>query len=834
MNSFHKNIKLCLLLLFVVFSSANSQAFQAHDQNLGYTHPAIVVKSGVSYISLRDVPTGVIITDTSYWTEILNTAPSDEPGDPPTTEPDNSSDSSLNPPDDSSSHSNYSNLGLEIYNSTKAYAQGSAVVPNQNQVDIYFAKTLVPIGENSPPNLNYWLTMSEYLAQLIPSNSEIGEPPSNVSVNLSDIDSLSIPIDDEKELFYYNLTVTIESNGSVSGGGSIEAGKNATLKATPAYGYEFLYWYFSESEIFLENPYTFTPNKNHSIRAVFKKRFSHEIIITSENEGEFFGEGTYFDGESVSLAVLPHTDYKFLHWESEGNQFFENPWTFTADQNLSVTAKFEDRHQISISSDHDGEFLGEGRYFIGDSVTLEVTPRYGYRFSYWETNGNQFFENPWTFNSTGDLAVKVIFELLPKYSLNLSHTNGGTTSGGGSFPEGENVSINATPEGGYLFYQWLFDNKTSNSNPLNLVVDQDLNITAIFKRFWILTIAESSGGSTSGNLIRSVTDGTPITLEADPALGYVFQNWTGDLESSQNPFTFSPTSDLSLKPNFAKDLSDSDQDGISNHDEIKIHKTNPLSSDSDGDGIPDNLEIEYNLDPTVSDLSLIKAIQLQKEDVSKPFVNGWFYTQELGWGWTSTTAHPNYFFKDMDGEKKWINPYEKSEETTYNGAYSTIAELSKDKIISITEAKLSEEIVKSETNLKEALSAAIETEFDIGYGYDYPDLVRIGFSEIESLALMESNFDKNKALFLVDELNATPEQILAWAIDHKSFYTLYPEFTGHRFTPIEVLALVHLNFSISEILRFSDKYSASQIIEFEKNPLLGWPVDVFEDLIPIW
>lgn len=758
MNSFHNNIKLCLLLLFAVFSSANSHAFQAHDQNLGYTHPAIVVKSGVSYISLRDVPAGVIITDASYWAELLNTAPADEPGDPPTTEPDGSSDSSLNTPDDSSSPSNYSNLGLEIYNSTKAYAQGSAVVPNQNQADIYFAKTLVPIGENSPPNSNYWLTMSEYLAQLIPSSPEIGEPPSNVSINLSDIDSLSIPIDDEKELFYYNLTVTIESNGSVSGGGSIEAGKNATLKATPAYGYEFLYWYFSESEIFLENPYTFTPQKNHSIGAVFKKRFSHEITITSENEGEFFGEGTYFDGESVSLAVLPHADYKFLHWESGGNQFFENPWTFDA---------------------------------------------------------------------TGGLAVKAIFELLPKYSLNLSHTSGGTTSGGGSFPEGENVSINATPEGGYLFYQWLFDDKTSNSNPLNLVVDKDLNITAIFKRFWILTIAESSGGSTSGNLIRSVSDGTPITLVADPALGYVFQNWTGDLESSQNPFTFSPTSDLSLKPNFAKDLSDFDQDGISNHDEINIHKTNPLSSDSDGDGIPDNLEIKYDLDPTLSDLSLIKAIQLQKEDVSKPLVNGWFYTQELGWGWTSISAHPNYFFKDMDGEKKWINPYEKSEELSYQSVKVVASSIK-----TIDLYKISTSALKTSDLFDPKPLTVLDYVNSNFPRYNY--LTEKGFTEIGSLALMESNFDKNKALFLVDELNATPEQILAWAIDHKSFYTQYPEFSGHRFTPIEVLALVHLNFSISEILRFSDKYSASQIIEFEKNPLLGWPVDVFEDLIPIW
>ena len=53
------------------------------------------------------------------------------------------------------------------------------------------------------------------------------------------------------------------------------------------------------------------------------------------------------------------------------------------------------------------------------------------------------------------------------------------------------------------------------------------------------------------------------------------------------------------------------------------------------------------------------------------------------------------------------------------------------------------------TDLKKAHSAVIETEFYTAYEYDYQDLVRIGFSEVESLALMESNFDKNKAIFLL-------------------------------------------------------------------------------------
>ena len=58
-------------------------AFQAHDQNLGYSYPAIVVSDGISYISVQDVPAGTPITSTSYWTPLLSTAPSSDPGDPP-------------------------------------------------------------------------------------------------------------------------------------------------------------------------------------------------------------------------------------------------------------------------------------------------------------------------------------------------------------------------------------------------------------------------------------------------------------------------------------------------------------------------------------------------------------------------------------------------------------------------------------------------------------------------------------------------------------------------------------------------------------------------------
>ena len=102
MHIITKAMKLFSISLFVVLALPSLFAFQAHDQNLAYTHPAIVVSSSVSYISVQDVPAGTTITSTTYWTPLLGTAPSTDPGTPPTTEPsaNDSNLSNLTPPDD--------------------------------------------------------------------------------------------------------------------------------------------------------------------------------------------------------------------------------------------------------------------------------------------------------------------------------------------------------------------------------------------------------------------------------------------------------------------------------------------------------------------------------------------------------------------------------------------------------------------------------------------------------------------------------------------------------------------------------------------------------------
>lgn len=81
-------MKLLSILLLTILSLSSMYAVPIdYDQDQAYTHPAIVVLNSITYISVKDVPAGTTITSTDYWRPLLDTAPEEEPGEPPTTDP---------------------------------------------------------------------------------------------------------------------------------------------------------------------------------------------------------------------------------------------------------------------------------------------------------------------------------------------------------------------------------------------------------------------------------------------------------------------------------------------------------------------------------------------------------------------------------------------------------------------------------------------------------------------------------------------------------------------------------------------------------------------------
>jgi hypothetical protein len=132
----------CFISLLVFVPSLFS--FQIHNQSLPYTHPAIVVSGDVSYLSLQDVPEGTTITSTTYWTPLLSTAPSTEPGDPPVVEPDDSNLSNLPTPEIEDVSSKLINISTRGYVGTGSDVLIGGFVITGDQNKTVLIRTLGP------------------------------------------------------------------------------------------------------------------------------------------------------------------------------------------------------------------------------------------------------------------------------------------------------------------------------------------------------------------------------------------------------------------------------------------------------------------------------------------------------------------------------------------------------------------------------------------------------------------------------------------------------------------------------------------------------------------
>jgi len=182
----------------------------------------------------------------------------------------------------------------------------------------------------------------------------------------------------------------------------------------------------------------------------------------------------YEPGTTVELNAVADEGWRFVEWAGD-LQGSENPQQITVDEAKSVTAVFERRdYPLTINTD------GEG------SVQEEI------------------IENP-----SKDYAFQTVVELT------------------------------ATPAEGWEFDSWEGDIEGSD-NPQQITVDGDKTVTAVFERIGFdLNITVDGEGSVNEELIeepsKSYASGSVVELTAEPAEGWRFVRWEGDLSGDDNP-----------------------------------------------------------------------------------------------------------------------------------------------------------------------------------------------------------------------------------------------------------------------------------------------------------
>ena len=139
-----------------------------------------------------------------------------------------------------------------------------------------------------------------------------------------------------------------------------------------------------------------------------------------------------------------------------------------------------------------------------------------------------------------------------RHTVTTNTIGNGTVIGAGEYVEGEIATLIASPAAHHQFVNWTFaDATTSTDNPLELVVNSDITVTAHFEPIQYTVVAltnDESKGTVTG--AGTYDYGTEATLTATPEPGYKLLYWSD--RSTENPRNITMTKNAALSAYFVK------------------------------------------------------------------------------------------------------------------------------------------------------------------------------------------------------------------------------------------------------------------------------------------
>ena len=366
----------------------------------------------------------------------------------------------------------------------------------------------------------------------------------------------------------YTVTTSADPaiGGTTMGGGTFNQGQSCTVQATPASGYTFVNWTENGTQVSTQANYTFTVNGNRNLVAHFTENIVTYTVTTSSspaNGGTTTGGGTFNSGASCTVTATPASGYTFVNWTENGTQVSTQAnYTFTVTGNRSLVAHFSPvTYTVTTSSNptNGGTTSGGGTFNSGASCTVTATPASGYAFVKWTENGTQVSTQAnYTFTVTGNRSLVAHFSPVT-YTVTTSSnpTNGGTTTGDGTFNSGASCTVTATANSGYAFEKWTKNNAQVSTNPsYTFTVNSNCNLVAHFvaETYTITANCDPEMGTVSGG--GTFTYGQTCAVSAFANPHYVFEAWTenGNVVSTENSYMFDVTTNRDLFANFALEM----------------------------------------------------------------------------------------------------------------------------------------------------------------------------------------------------------------------------------------------------------------------------------------
>lgn len=307
----------------------------------------------------------------------------------------------------------------------------------------------------------------------------------------------------------------------------------------------------------------------------------YDIFLSSNNE--VMGDALVADPPTCSnhqaiIRAVANPGFHFLHW-SDGNT--TNPRVLNLAQDTTLRADFVVNNSwftIHSCDTVKGTVSGSGMYTYNALAVLTATANSTYHFLRW-SDGNT--DNPRFIFATQDTTLTAVFvSNASNIAVGNFNPEMGTVSGSGLYYYMQQISIMASPNYGYHFYQW---NDGNMQNPRPILVSNDTSFMAYFAPN-IYAVAINANNSTMGTATGtgSYHYKMLVSFSASANYGYHFTQWNDGVTS--NPRTLTVTQDTSFTAQFA-----------ANSYHVEVVPNDPLMGGAYGSGT-----YTYNTQTTIS------------------------------------------------------------------------------------------------------------------------------------------------------------------------------------------------------------------------------------------
>jgi len=353
------------------------------------------------------------------------------------------------------------------------------------------------------------------------------------------------------------------------------------ISATALNGYEFDRWEDTNGSLvdFTQLNADVNMSKNAApvtVKALFKAKH-YPVNLTAGTGGQVTITPTTGPWEHFSVypvLATPSTGYQFSGWTGDANS--TNSLTDgVSDANnslaisgpVTLTANFAliDFNVTATLGTGSGSVTGSGSYTINDTPQVVAVASTGWHFTSW--SGDTFALNsPTSLSSTinllqnpQNLSLQANFTR-NTFDVNVTATGGGLVNGQPTLSLSavyeDLVDLNATASLGWEFDRWYGHPNSNDWNAsVSLAVTSNFDLNATFKRKdYALNIQNSAQGQSSGQ--GSYPFESNVTISATPSTGYLFSNWTGDVQYLSDPNSSTtivamPSNDVTIAPTFS-------------------------------------------------------------------------------------------------------------------------------------------------------------------------------------------------------------------------------------------------------------------------------------------